>query len=416
MMTSTKSKVILVAKNSLERDTRTLTEAEILARAGLEVVVIGVRGATHEAFERKDGFYIKRVENSFGLALAFSDRLFRRMRKTRLKPLSEPILSALRYLDRRTRTPAIYVRLFKLMLTEAGDFYHAHSPPALMALTSVAARLKGRRFLLDYNDIIVLEKQDGAGLSYYEQEDLWGGEIDERNASRIRSTIRELPKGDFSLLDVGCGDGRLTNQLLDLYPQVVGLDTSREALQYVKTNSVAASALEIPWSDGSFDIILATELLEHLPDEAYRRALAEMKRVARKWILIGVPWKEQLSIAQARCARCGVQFHANYHWRSFDERRLRKLLSPEFEMVTCGQIGVDKAYYVPWLLWINRRLGGIWTRTPATVCPECGTPLYPGGFPERNSIRNFCDSRNRQVKSARTLEKSHVVALFKRKI
>jgi SAM-dependent methyltransferase len=413
-METTQATIILVAKNSLDRDKRTNTEARILAGAGLRVIVLGLRGK-QAPLESRDGFQIKRVESSLGLASLFKSRFHQKFRKGRLFPLYSSLASALQYLDSHTRPLAVYLRLSKALLLEKADYYHAHHPFALMVLTSLVARLKSARFILDYNDVLVLEKRNRTGVSYYEQEDIWGGELDARNLARVEATIRELPRGNYSVLDLGCGDGRLTNQLLALYPSVVGVDISSVALRHVEARKLIASGVYIPFADHIFDIVLTTELLEHLPPDAYRMALGELKRVARKWILVGVPWKEQLSIGQARCARCKIQFHANYHWRSFDQRKLDKLLRPQFHMVMCTHVGGDQAYYVGWLLWVNRKVGGIWTRTPATVCPSCGTPLYPGGYPERHAIRNFCDSRNETAKSARQPEKSHVVALYERK-
>jgi SAM-dependent methyltransferase len=410
-----KARVVLAAQNSLMRDTRTHTEAQILTKAGLDVVVLGVLGPNQEAIEWRDGYSIKRVKNSLELAVGFKENSYVRLRKTGLRFLAKPILAVFRFVDRRSRRLVILIRLFRAMLAEQTDYYHAHFPLVLMSLAFLAAKLKNRRFLKDYNDVIVLENQSERKEGYYEQDDLWGVELDLRNTSRIEPTIELIPKGEFRLLDVGCGDGRLTNQLQDTYRQVVGFDVSRAALQHVEVNRLIASGTNIPFTDKYFDIVLSTEMLEHLPESVYRRALYEIKRVAGKWIVIGVPWKEQLSIANSRCIRCGTRFHVNYHFRNYDEHKIANLFSPEFALVKSKQVGVERNYYVPWLLWMNRHFGGIWTRTPATICPTCGANLYPGGYPERNAIRKFCDDRNKRVKQSKRLEMSHIIALYEKR-
>ncbi len=389
-------KVCIVGCNTIVKDKRILTEAQILTKAeNIEVVVIGLLGANQEANEQRDGFYIKRIKTSSKLITALENPLLRWVKK----PL---------------KTFTIYTRLFKAMLAERADYYHTHFPAYLMFLTFLTAKLLKGRYIADYNDILILE-QDSKNEDYYEQQVLWGGELNEREQLRIDTTLELIPEGVNSILDIGCGDGRLTNKLAKVYPKVVGVDISEQALQYIKTEKIKTSVDALPFGDNSFDLILSTELIEHLSDEVYRKAITEMKRVARKWILIGTPWKEQLSIARARCVQCGVQFHLNYHYRNFDYAKLYKIFVPEFSLVTHQQTGNTKAYYSPCLLWIKRHLGGIWARSPNAVCPHCKTRIFPGGVPERNAVSKFCDEWNAKIKRRKKLPKSHVVMLCQRR-
>jgi SAM-dependent methyltransferase len=52
---------------------------------------------------------------------------------------------------------------------------------------------------------------------------------------------------------------------------------------------VQASALALPFADNTFDLVLAIEVLEHLPDP--RQALLEIARVASDAVVISVPWE-----------------------------------------------------------------------------------------------------------------------------
>ena len=415
-----KIEVCIVCKNTISNDRRTLTEAKILTEAGLKVLVIGLLGEDQESYEERHGFGIRRVPVTLGLATSFKDFLYlpiyRRLssnKQWKAQAIYRIITPWLRWLDRKLKRLTIYTRLSRTMLAEKADYYHVHFPVFLMFLTFLAAKLKRSRFMVDYNDILVLE-QGIKGGSYYEQEVLWGRELSEQEQTRIDATIQLIPEGVISILDVGCGDGYLTNKLAGKYSRVVGLDISEEALRYVKTEKFRASTENLPFKDDSFALVLSTELVEHLPDDAYRKAIAEMKRVSKEWILIGVPWKEQLSIAQSRCIRCGAKFHVNYHHRSFNSSKLRKIFAPEFKLVAYQQVGGEKAYYVPWLLWIKRHLGGIWARTPTTICPNCGALLYPGGYPERNAVSKFCDERNERLKQNKQMDKSHIISLYRR--
>lgn len=94
-----------------------------------------------------------------------------------------------------------------------------------------------------------------------------------------------------SLLDVGCGPGSLTSDLArHLAPgRVVGLDVEPAVLAVARTVAAEAGvsnvefhesdAYSLAYDDGSFDIVHAHQLLQHLEHPV--RALEEMARVAR---------------------------------------------------------------------------------------------------------------------------------------
>ncbi len=416
-----KAKVCIVCRNTISNDQRTLTEAKVLAEAGLQVVVIGLQGKGQASEEEHDGFRIRRVSPTIGLTTAFRDHfylpIYRRLpssRKYKAQSVYKVVSRALKWLDQRLKRLTTYKRLSKAMLSEQANYLHAHFPISLIALTCMISALSRRRYVRDFNDILVLEDPKTVEGGYYNQKILWDKPPDDREEKRIQATICSIPSEVQSILDVGCGDGRITNRLANLYPLVMGIDVSKEALQYVQAETVHGSVEHLPFKDKSFDLVLATELLEHLPERIYQRSLREIKRVARRWILVGVPWKEQLSIAQARCPRCNNVFHVNYHFRSFDESKLQALFKPYFKLIKLEMTGGERRWFAPSLLWIKQHLGGIWMRTPTTVCPNCNVYLYPGGLPESNAISRLCDRLNEKIKPRKMLGKSHVIALYQR--
>src|SRR5439155_18441659 len=81
--------------------------------------------------------------------------------------------------------------------------------------------------------------------------------------------------------------------ILDRLPEIVvhGNDPSEEllnaaAVRHGISREVldCASTLELPYSDGSFDAVVETGVLHHVPDPA--RAIAEMLRVSRKAVFL----------------------------------------------------------------------------------------------------------------------------------
>jgi SAM-dependent methyltransferase len=52
---------------------------------------------------------------------------------------------------------------------------------------------------------------------------------------------------------------------------------------------IQASALELPFANSTFDLVLAIEVLEHLPDPG--QAMREIARVASDAVVVSVPWE-----------------------------------------------------------------------------------------------------------------------------
>lgn len=99
-----------------------------------------------------------------------------------------------------------------------------------------------------------------------------------------------------SLLDVGCGEGVLTQRWARaLAPaRVVGIDLEDAGLQAEWERRTEPNleyrvqrAERLPFADGEFAAATAIEVLEHVPDP--RHTLAEMARVAGGHLLVSVP-------------------------------------------------------------------------------------------------------------------------------
>jgi 2-polyprenyl-6-hydroxyphenyl methylase/3-demethylubiquinone-9 3-methyltransferase len=92
-------------------------------------------------------------------------------------------------------------------------------------------------------------------------------------------------------LDVGCGAGLLTEPLARLGAKVTGIDASPEVIAVAREHA-GSMGLEIDFRsgdvqefDGSYDLITAMEVIEHVADPAaFVNALA--KRVAPNGLLI----------------------------------------------------------------------------------------------------------------------------------
>jgi SAM-dependent methyltransferase len=213
--------------------------------------------------------------------------------------------------------------------------------------------------------------------SYYEQEALWVPNLRgaAREATRIAETAQLIPADVRTVLDVGAGDGLLVHFLksnIEWLSRIVALDRSDAALKQLKVDSVRASCDTLPLVGRAFDLVLACEVLEHLPMGIFESTLRELQRVAGKYILITVPNAEDRSRSRLRCPYCGCVFHRNRHLRSFDPDRLDGLFS-SFTLITTKPIGPKQRFYPQWGLTLAGRFGIVPTQIPgAPVCPQCG--------------------------------------------
>ncbi len=135
-----------------------------------------------------------------------------------------------------------------------------------------------------------------------------------------------------SLLDVGCGEGVVTERLARLTrAETTGVDIGDERMweqwrlrEGVGVTFESASAYELPFDDASFDCVCALEVLEHLERPA--DALAEMARVSRRAVLVSVPrepvWRAVHMLAGRDLRQLGnTPGHIN-HWSTRDFERL----------------------------------------------------------------------------------------------
>jgi SAM-dependent methyltransferase len=109
-----------------------------------------------------------------------------------------------------------------------------------------------------------------------------------------------------SFLDAGCGEGFVAQRIIATVPgiDVTGCDVSAEALEFAAGANPAAhfvlgSVVELPFPDGSFDVVGCFEVLEHLPGELPRQALSEIARVARRAVVLSVPHEPLFCFANA---------------------------------------------------------------------------------------------------------------------
>jgi 2-polyprenyl-3-methyl-5-hydroxy-6-metoxy-1,4-benzoquinol methylase len=180
-----------------------------------------------------------------------------------------------------------------------------------------------------------------------------------------------IPSDVKTILDVGCGNGIITNRLSENW-DVTGVDLSAEALSYLKCNKIQASAVSIPVQDESYDLVLSSEMLEHLSASDFVSAIIQFKRISRKYIIVSVPNNENLAAAYARCPVCGYVFHAWQHQQTFSKKKVIQAFQPEFKISHIEFCGQTVKKWLPGLLTLKHALGQWMIPDKAPLCPLCG--------------------------------------------
>jgi SAM-dependent methyltransferase len=155
------------------------------------------------------------------------------------------------------------------------------------------------------------------------------------------------------IIDAGCGTGRNLVEFGRL-GEAEGVDSSDEAVAFCRRRglrSVRRAPLDaLPYDDGRFGLILATDVIEHLDDD--RRALAELRRVAASGarLVVTVPAYEWLW---------------SEHDVSMHHRRRYTLAGLQAATAAAGWRPVVRSYFFSLLL-------------PAVAAVRLGRRLLPG--------------------------------------
>ncbi|MDE0873284.1 MAG: class I SAM-dependent methyltransferase [Acidimicrobiales bacterium] len=157
--------------------------------------------------------------------------------------------------------------------------------------------------------------------------------------------------GDL-VLDMGCGAGRHAFETVRRGCRIVALDQSLEELvdvrntfaamieagelhDQVQGQPVSADALKLPFADETFDRIICSEVLEHIPDD--QTAIGELARVLRPGgsIAVTVPaW-----VAEKICWKLSDEYYApkavGGHVRIYRRAQLRSKIR-QVGLLPCG--------------------------------------------------------------------------------
>lgn len=155
----------------------------------------------------------------------------------------------------------------------------------------------------------------------------------------IKATRRHARSANPAVLNIGVGDGYFETTAKARGYAVHALDLDAETVARLNDAGIPAACApmeEMPYDDAMFDVVVASEVLEHLDPEQMQAGLRQIERVLKPGgTFIGtVPYRENLEQSMVICPDCSKVFHRWGHQRSFDDATLGKELGRVFPSVS----------------------------------------------------------------------------------
>lgn len=164
---------------------------------------------------------------------------------------------------------------------------------------------------------------------FYENEakvkEIWGGIREKVLAEQILNII---PDDAQKILDVGCGSGYLLSNIKKvLKKSVFGMDISHVRAVSASKNLNSKLFFEgdvekFSVKPGKFDLIIISEVLEHIRD--YEKTIAELLDKTGKYLLITVPNEQDTRVIE--CPKCGYAHFLDGHINKFSLGQLLDIL------------------------------------------------------------------------------------------
>ncbi len=157
-------------------------------------------------------------------------------------------------------------------------------------------------------------------LEVYRESDL-----ERKRTEDLVKLISSVSDKRQSVLDIGARDGFFSKLLTKYFHEITALDLEKPDIFHDKVLCVQGDISRLEFEDNSFDLVFCAEVLEHIPSHLLEKACSELTRVASKWVLIGVPYKQDIRVGRTTCLSCGKKNPPWGHVNSFDREKLKNL-------------------------------------------------------------------------------------------
>ncbi len=172
-------------------------------------------------------------------------------------------------------------------------------------------------------------QQDAEVFDYFQE---FSSRVDQSERIRLNEMIiSRIPQDASSILDVGCVNGWLAKAMVNDSTTVISMDiSSRNPTEALKQNphprheALIADVYHLPLQESSMDCIIASEIMEHVPDPAlFVEKLLHVLKPGGK-LIITTPYDEK--IQYHLCVHCNRPTPAHAHLHSFTENNITTLI------------------------------------------------------------------------------------------
>ena len=138
-------------------------------------------------------------------------------------------------------------------------------------------------------------EREAAVVERYANESLWDRRYHERRMAFVKEAVGGVLGEDESFLDVGCGTGEYLSWAQSITNgEVHGCDLAEEYCRRAGETAPNAivrqcTASSLPYEDQSIDVVMCSEVIEHIPYEEQASVVAELLRVARHHVVLTTP-------------------------------------------------------------------------------------------------------------------------------
>ncbi len=163
------------------------------------------------------------------------------------------------------------------------------------------------------------------------------GRFYKRKYEEAAELAKKFLKKTFTALDVGCGDGRMEELLAPSIKKIIGVDNQERPLQFAKllvthkNVEFRLSGNKLPVENGEVDAVVCFDVIEHIPVNAVKSFVNEIKRVLKKrgTFIVTTPNRKEL-----RGRFFGHKVDPK-HYQEFTIKELQELLEKNGFEIKC---------------------------------------------------------------------------------
>jgi len=152
-----------------------------------------------------------------------------------------------------------------------------------------AKKFSRERFISEIKKIISLfEKKEDKQIkigTYDNIAKIYDKRLNSKTISEENLFLKEINTKGKTILDLGCGTGRLSSKLAKKAKKIIAIDNSKNMIRLAKAKKIPNAKFihsnmeKLPFKKSSFDIIISSLSIEHIKD--FEKVLKEIKRVLK---------------------------------------------------------------------------------------------------------------------------------------